>query len=77
MIGKPPLSVFVSLGDCVPVEVFGLEHQALWVQDFRFEPGPGELFRRHAVVVEEPAGSKRGGAQNAYPAHLAGAQQGR
>ena len=77
MIGKTPLSVFLPLGENLPVEVFRLEHQALGVQDLGLEPGPGQLLRCHAVVVEKTTGGKGRGAQNTHPAHLAGAQQGR
>ena len=51
----------------------GLEHKALWTEDFRLEPSPKHLFGGHAVVGEKAAGGKRRGAQDAHPADFLGA----
>ena len=50
----------------------GLEHKALWTEDFRLEPRPKHLFGGHAVVGEKTTSRKRRGAQNAHPADFFG-----
>ena len=35
-----------------------MKHQLLRVQKFRLKPGPGQLFRSHAMVLEKAAGGK-------------------
>ena len=58
------------------VQAIRLEHQPFGAKNFGFNPCPQQLFRRHAVVAEESAGSKRRGAKDAHPAHLLGADDG-
>ena len=55
------------------VVAVGFEHKAFRAENFRLAPRPKHLFGGHTVVGEEPAGGKRCGAQNAYPANFFGA----
>lgn len=68
---QPSLSLYArtdgGLYDFVVIAV-GLEHKALWAENFRFHPRPKHLFGGHAVIGEKAAGGKRCGTQDAHPA---------
>lgn len=74
-----PVGRFLSLGDGVlqrlAVKTVGFEHQPFRVQKFRLKPGPGQLFRRHAMVFEKSAGREGRGSKDAHPAHFLTAHQ--
>jgi len=49
------------------VEIIRLINKPLWFQQFRTNPGPGQLFSGHAVVVHESHSRKGCGSQNTHP----------
>ena len=59
----------------VKVEAVGFEHQLFWIQEFRLEPRPSQLFCCHPVVFEKSAGSEGRGSEDAHPAHFFAAHQ--
>ena len=69
-----PVGRFLSLGDGVlqrlAVKTVGFEHQPFRVQKFRLKPGPGQLFRRHAMVFEKSAGREGRGSKDAHSSPL-------
>ena len=52
----------------IVIITIGLEHKALWTENFRFHPCPKHLFGGHTVIGEKAAGGKGGGTQDAHPA---------
>lgn len=50
------------------VEAIRAEHQPPGAKHLRLEPGPQQLFRRHAMVAEKTTGGKRCGGQDTHPA---------
>ena len=74
-----PAGRFLPLGDGglqgLAVKAVGFGYQPFGAQKFRLEPGPCQLFRRHAMVFEKTAGCEGRGSKDAHPAHFLTAHQ--
>lgn len=65
---RPACSCLDFGAHCCIVKILRTEHEPVRCEQLRFDHGPQQLFRCHAMIADKAAGRKRGRTQHTGPA---------